>query len=556
MNMAVASSTFSTGQESKALALLHEGFKRYGGKPVPETFEPKDEADLAYALQFPMWRICSGFLYKIIAKTEEVDALGEKASIVIPFKPNRSQRRFIKRLWFRNVILKARQLGFTTLISILWLDHALFNANQRCAIIAHTEPDAEVIFRDKVKFAYDNLPDSIREACPLKRDSATELLFAHNNSSVRVAVSVRSGTVHRLHVSELGKISAKFPNKAVEIVTGSFPAVPANGIIVLESTAEGLGGTFHEISNKAEQRNEIDVPLGPAESRFHFFPWFEDDGYRADPKHVIISAADHAYFDQVEGEMDVALDLDQRAWYVAKRDTDFASNPDLMFREFPSSPKEAWRASTEGKYLAQVMAKARKEGRIGAYPLMQHVPINTFWDLGASDDTCLWLHQRLHGMDRFPAFYENAGHGYLHFILWLESLDCVFGTHFLPHDAGNKRQMENVVTTPLAMLQEMRPSWTWQIVPRVSNIQHGIDLMRTDFPSYCFDEVGCKEGIPHLDAYTRERNIRLDCWADTPRHDEHSHAADALRQKAQGYVPGDPSKLTPRKGARKSGMTA
>ncbi len=47
----------------------------------------------------------------------------------LPFKPNHAQIKFLDRLWYRNIILKARQLGFTTLICVLWLDHALFNAN-------------------------------------------------------------------------------------------------------------------------------------------------------------------------------------------------------------------------------------------------------------------------------------------------------------------------------------------------------------------------------------------------------------------------------------------
>src|SRR3546814_20426280 len=72
-------------------------------------------------------------------------------STVVPFKPNRAQRQLIARLWHRNIILKARQLGFTTLVCIIWLDHALFNADQRCGIVAQDREAAEVIFRDKVK---------------------------------------------------------------------------------------------------------------------------------------------------------------------------------------------------------------------------------------------------------------------------------------------------------------------------------------------------------------------------------------------------------------------
>lgn len=68
-----------------------------------------------------------------------------------------------KRIWYRNIILKARQLGLTTLVCILWIDHALFNKNQHCSIIAQNLETVGDIFNDKIKFAYDNLPPEIRE---------------------------------------------------------------------------------------------------------------------------------------------------------------------------------------------------------------------------------------------------------------------------------------------------------------------------------------------------------------------------------------------------------
>jgi hypothetical protein len=45
-------------------------------------------------------------------------------------------RRIFKSIVVSQYYFKARQLGFTTLICILWLDHALFNANQHCGVIA------------------------------------------------------------------------------------------------------------------------------------------------------------------------------------------------------------------------------------------------------------------------------------------------------------------------------------------------------------------------------------------------------------------------------------
>lgn len=62
--------------------------------------------------------------------------------------------------------------------------------------------------------------------------------FAHG-SNIMVATSFRSGTVQRLHISEHGKICAKYPAKAKEVRTGTLNAVAEGSIVFIESTAEG-----------------------------------------------------------------------------------------------------------------------------------------------------------------------------------------------------------------------------------------------------------------------------------------------------------------------------
>ena len=83
---------------------------------------PTDAAELARCLADPEWRLFSGCLYKIMIKGDDKigadGSIEEGDSFVLPFKPNRAQKRFIRRLWHRNLILKARQLGFTTLIAV------------------------------------------------------------------------------------------------------------------------------------------------------------------------------------------------------------------------------------------------------------------------------------------------------------------------------------------------------------------------------------------------------------------------------------------------------
>ena len=53
---------------------------------------------------------------------------------------------------YLSLILKARQLGFTTFIQLIMLDAYVFISNIRAGTIAHNLNDAETIFRDKVKF--------------------------------------------------------------------------------------------------------------------------------------------------------------------------------------------------------------------------------------------------------------------------------------------------------------------------------------------------------------------------------------------------------------------
>ena len=97
-------------------------------------------------------------LYQIVTKGETEDD-----GLVVTFKPNRAHRRLLRRLWNRNIVLKARQLGFSTLACILWLDTAVFSSEPiACGIVAQDKDAAEKLFR-KITFAFDRLPPELRE---------------------------------------------------------------------------------------------------------------------------------------------------------------------------------------------------------------------------------------------------------------------------------------------------------------------------------------------------------------------------------------------------------
>lgn len=513
---------------------------------IPHDFVPETEADMARCLQDPMWRVCSGQLYKIMIKSP---VEGED-STTLPFIPNAAQRRLLGRLWHRNIILKARQLGFTTLVCILWLDHALFNHDQRCGIVAQDAGAAETFFRDKVKFAYENLPAAIRAVRPLLKEAADELLFAHNNSSIRVATSMRSGTVHRLLVSEYGKICAKYPDKAAEVSTGTLPAVPMDGIAIIESTAEGQDGDFYKKTQIAIENAQRGKALTEKDFRFHFFPWWQEPAYRITTP-VEITDKEREYFAKIEAETGAEIDAEQRNWYISTRDADFSGDPEKMWQEYPSTATEAFQVSTEGTYYATQLAQARKDGRITNVPHTPGLPVNTFWDIGNTDGTAIWFHQRVGFEDRWINFIEGWGESYSHYTKQMQDLGYTWDTHYLPHDAQHKRQGKFANTSPQEMLEDLMPGCNFECVPRVNNLLDGIQATRDAFSTYWFDAEKCKDGLIHIAKYKKVWDKQKSGWkiGSANKTEGHSEAADALRQHGQGF---DAPPLTAPKRARRT----
>jgi hypothetical protein len=316
-------------------------------------------------------------------------AIIDKDGHRIPFRTNWAQEALLDGLHHQNIVLKARQLGFTTFIQLFMLDACLFNSNVRAGTIAHRLDDARVIFRDKVKYPYDNLPEQIRAARPVARDSADELLFA-NNSSIRVGTSMRSGTLQFLHISEYGQVCAKFPEKAREIRTGALNTVQSGQVVFLESTAEGREGHFYDLCEGAQAKQRMGTPLTPLDFKFFFFPWFKCPEYELEPAGVVIDEPHQRYFEKLKATEGIELSPAQKAWYTKKAEVQLAD----MQREYPSTAAEAFEASVEGAYYGEQIAAAELQGRVGHFPASPELPVHTAWDIARGDYNSIWFFQR------------------------------------------------------------------------------------------------------------------------------------------------------------------
>lgn len=446
----------------------------------------------------------------------------DKAGNAIPFRLNPNQEQLLSELWTLNIILKARQMGFTTLIQIMMLDACLFNSNTSAGIVAHNREDAEAFFDDKIKFAYDNLDPEIRRAVPATQDSAKSLTFA-NGSRIRVGTSLRSGTFQYLHVSEFGKTCAQFPAKAKEIVTGAFNAVEAGQFIAVESTAEGQEGYFYDMVIEAKRNAELQRELTALDFKLHFFPWWKDPTYalsEADAAKVVLTDEHERYFEQLFDKYDIQLTEEQEAWYVKKLTT----QREEMKREYPATVEEAFEASIEGAYLSEQMSRVRREGRICRVPI-ERVPIDTFWDLGVNDDMVIWFRQKVGPEHRFIDYYSNSGEGLEHYASVLKKRadehGYIYGTHYLPHD-GDARRLSFKAKSVREMLTEIgvKPII---VVPRIATEKSGIEASRGYLPKCWFDESRCADGIKCLDNYRKEWDDERGVWKDRPRHDWASH---------------------------------
>ncbi len=296
------------------------------------------------------WRLNN--LYKIVNEDGEL----------VTFRMRPAQRELFKNMHYRNIILKARQLGFSTGIDIYLLDQALFNKNLSCGIIAQDLPAAGEIFSTKISVPFDNLPVWLRTTFPVstRREGANggHIEFAHG-SKIRVSTSFRSGTVQRLHISEHGKICAKYPAKAKEVRTGTLNAIKDGCIVFIESTAEGVGGDFHTMSTRAMDLGQLNLPLTSQDYKFHFFAWWQDPKYQTSVPTggLRLSKYHQAYFAAVEQTMGITLLDEQKQWYIRKE----IEQQEEMKQEFPSTPSEAF--LTSGRRVFAAINVMQAEGQ-------------------------------------------------------------------------------------------------------------------------------------------------------------------------------------------------
>jgi hypothetical protein len=186
-------------------------------------------------------------------------------------------------------------------------------------------------------------------------------------------------------------------------------------------------------------------------------------------------------------------------------------------------------AAVGGAYFAKELELAYQQGRVGRVPWEPAIPVVTAWDLGVGDATAIWFAQVVGREVRLIDGHRASGEGLPYYVQVLKSKPYVYDRHYVPHDAevrewgsGRSRQEQAA---------DLGVSFT--VVPKQAKDDQ-IGAARALLARVVADETQCAEGLDDLAQYRKDYDEARGEYLRKPRHDVHSHAADALMILALG----------------------
>lgn len=274
---------------------------------------------------------------------EQFIKIRDKSGKIIDLKINQGQQKLYDAIKqqaqdkkpIRIIVLKARQIGFSTLTESIIFKNTATKFNVNAGIITHKEEATTNLF-NMSKRMYDNLPEEMKPS--LKRSNAKELIFDNDEgtglkSKIKCMTAGSSGvgrsdTFNYLHISEL----AFWGKNAKETTVGLFQAVPnlLNTMIVIESTANGFE-YFKELWDMAISGESDFIPV--------FVGWNELNDYKMP----------YTGFELTEEEIKLQttydLSLEQLTWRRWCIKNNCGGDVEQFKQEYPINPQEAFISS-------------------------------------------------------------------------------------------------------------------------------------------------------------------------------------------------------------------
>lgn len=197
------------------------------------------------------------------------------------------------------------------------------------------------------------------------------------------------------------------------------------------------------------------------------------------------------------------------------------------------------RKTLAGAIYAKEMARAVLENRIS--PHIHYVkgePVDVSFDLGFADLMAMWFWQQVGTEHHAIDYHGDVGCSFADFVEIIQARGYIIRTIYLPHDADNDH-----ANGGLSILKQARKAFPGdgrvKLVPRISNIALGINVVRNLWPRIFINEIKCADGLFALQHYQygvdgddpKKRTPK-------PLHNWASNPADGLRTYAEGLMEG------------------
>jgi hypothetical protein len=179
----------------------------------------------------------------------------------------------------RIILLKPRQVGWST-----WSEaEGFYEINtrpNRTGLVVSADTDSTNFVFAMTKLYHDQMPPDLKR--PTDQSNRKEIIYAAPHRSKFITQTAgkdvlgRGGTVHFFHASEVA-----FWQRAKEGLAAVLQMVPQGDVttsVILESTANGVGGSFHDMFWQAYERKQKEDDLSgylPV-----FFPWHKFPAYK------------------------------------------------------------------------------------------------------------------------------------------------------------------------------------------------------------------------------------------------------------------------------------
>jgi len=187
---------------------------------------------------------------------------------LVPFVLTPEQQHFVDNMDRYNIILKPRQIGFSTLLLGLILYYCFQFENYNVLLLAHTEDTTQYLFT-RLKLMYESIPDKYRIG--FRKNNEMEL-FLENNSRIAIRTASaskgqgigRGYSLNLIHLSEFAYYDEKIQDVILSSIENSL-VKNENSRIFIESTAKGLNH-FYDLFKDSMAGNSRYKPF--------FYNWF------------------------------------------------------------------------------------------------------------------------------------------------------------------------------------------------------------------------------------------------------------------------------------------